>query len=244
MKAVILAAGRGERLGSVTEPDFINKCMLKLNGRHLIEYNLETASLAGAEEIIVVVGHRAEDIINTYGIRHDDLKIKYVFQEEQRGLVHAVEQTREALEGDDFMLLLGDEILLNPNPADMVRKFEDEDLFAVCGVVRVTDMEEIKKTYSVIYNPDNNAIYRLIEKPRNPINNIMGTGNCIFRNRIFDYIPYTPINYFRQEKELPDLVQCAIDDGQHVQLFFVGARYVNINTPDDILQAEKLIHEK
>ena len=68
----------------------------------------------------------------------------------------------------------------------------------------------------------------------------MGTGNCIFRNEIFDFIPYTPINYFRKEKELPDLIQCAIDDGKEVQMFFISAKYVNINTPEDIEIAEKM----
>lgn len=242
MKAVILAAGRGKRLETVTGANHVNKCMLKFKGKPLIEYSLETARLAGVDEIIVVVGHRAEDIINTYGISYSNLKIRYVFQEEQFGLVHAIEQTREAMKGDDFMLLLADEILIEPNPLDMIHKFNAENLFAMCGVIKIENKEEIKKTYSVIFNQDNNIIYRLIEKPRNPINNIMGTGNCLFRNGIFDYIPYTPINYFRGEKELPDLVQCAIDDGRNVQLFFIGAKYVNINTPDDIHHANHIFN--
>jgi dTDP-glucose pyrophosphorylase len=67
----------------------------------------------------------------------------------------------------------------------------------------------------------------------------MGTGNCIFKNKIFDYVPYTPINYMRKEKELPDLIQCTIDDGNPVKLFYINAKYVNINTPEDISIAEK-----
>ena len=67
----------------------------------------------------------------------------------------------------------------------------------------------------------------------------MGTGNCIFKNEIFDYIEYTPISYVRKEKELPDLIQCAVDDGNPVKLFFIGSKYFNINTADDIVIAEK-----
>jgi len=240
MKAVILAAGRGKRLAETTEPAHTNKCMLKFNGKHLIEYSLETAHLGNVDEMIVVVGHHAEDVINTYGIHYRNIKIRYVFQEDQNGLVHAMEQTIGALQGDDFMLLLADEILIDPRPIEMIRKFEQDNLFVICGVTKVKNSNEIKNTYSVIHNPEDNMIYRLIEKPRNPINDIMGTGNCIFKNAIFDYLPYTPINYFRQEKELPDLIQCAIDDGKPVQLFYIGARYVNINTPDDIRKAESV----
>ena len=216
--------------------------MLKFNGRYLIEYSLESARLSQVNEVIIVVGHCAEDIINTFGIQYADIKIRYVFQEEQKGLVNAIEQTREALDGDDFVLLLSDEILIDPKPMEMIRKFEEENLFAICGVSKVKEQDEIKKTYSVIHNPANQMIYRLIEKPRNPLNNIMGTGNCVFRNGIFEYIQYTPINYFRGEKELPDLIQCAIDDGKFVKLFFIGARYVNINTPEDIQKAESMLN--
>jgi len=237
MKAVILAAGRGKRLKEATEPT--NKSMLKFQGRHLIEYSLETARLSQVNEIIIVVGYRATDIVNQFGIQYENIKIRYVIQEQQKGLVNALEYTRKALNGDDFILLLADEILIHPNPMEMIETFQKEKLFVMCGVTQVEDRSQISKTYTVICNEDDNRIYRLIEKPRNPFNNIMGTGNCIFKNEIFDYVPYTPINYMRKEKELPDLIQCTIDDGNPVKLFYINAQYVNINTPEDISIAEK-----
>jgi len=94
MKAVILAAGRGKRLKEATEP--VNKSMLKFNGRHLIEYSLETARLSRVDEIIIVVGYRAEDIVNRFGIKYENIKVRYVIQEEQRGLVNALEYTQKA----------------------------------------------------------------------------------------------------------------------------------------------------
>ena len=54
MKALILAAGRGRRLGSQSGEH--NKCMLPMFGRPLIEYSLENAVRAGADEIVIVVG--------------------------------------------------------------------------------------------------------------------------------------------------------------------------------------------
>jgi NDP-sugar pyrophosphorylase family protein len=240
MKAIILAAGRGKRLKEKTEP--ANKSMLTFKGRHLIEYSLETARLSKVDEIIIVVGYRAADIVNKFGIQYANIKVRYVIQEEQKGLVNALEYTREALDGDDFILLLADEIMIHPNPWEMIETFKKENLFVMCGVTRVEDRSQISKTYTVICNEADNRIYRLIEKPRNPFNDIMGTGNCIFKNEIFDYIQYTPINYVRKEKELPDLIQCSIDDGNPVKLFFINAQYVNINTPEDISIAEKSIN--
>lgn len=238
MKALILAAGRGRRLGA-GNPDDGNKCMLRLFGRPLIQYSLENAVAAGVEEIVVVVGHRAEAIINEFGIDYAGTRLRYVIQDEPQGLVHAMETARSTIGGQDFMLFLADEILWRPHHPEMLKKFEEDALFVICGVVQEPAREEIRKTYALIEDDRDRRIYRLIEKPRNPPNTIRGTGNCIFRSEIFDYIPLTPINQNRKEKELPDLIQCAIDDGHPVKSFDIGDGYVNINTPEDIRIAER-----
>jgi len=237
MKALVLAAGRGSRLGAQTDEQ--TKCMLEFFGKPLIQYSLENAVRAGATRIIVVVGYCAEQIINRFGIAFDGVRIQYVIQHEAAGLVHALETSADAIGNENFMLFLADEILWAPKHAEMVAKFESEDLAVICGVVQEQDPAEIRKTYAVIEDDRDQRIYRLIEKPRNPPNNIRGTGNCIFRSSILDYIQLTPINQNRREKELPDLIQCAIDDGLRVKSFDIGKGYVNINTADDIAIAER-----
>jgi dTDP-glucose pyrophosphorylase len=214
--------------------------MLRLFGRPLIEYSLENAVRAGANEIVVVVSYRAEQIINAFGIGYGGVRVQYVLQEEPQGLVHAIECSEAAIGGEDFMLFLADEILWAPRHAEMVQKFERDALSVICGVVHEPDPDEIRKTYAVIEDDRDQRIYRLIEKPRNPPNSIRGTGNCIFRSGIFAYVPLVPINQNRQERELPDLIQCAIDDGLPVKSFDIGEGYVNINTPEDIAIAERV----
>ncbi|HLV02094.1 MAG TPA: sugar phosphate nucleotidyltransferase, partial [Acidobacteriota bacterium] len=139
-----------------------------------------------------------------------------------------------ALEGSDFFLFLADEVLINPRHREMVEAFQDPDVFALCGVVEVEDRSRISRTYAMIYNHQDRQIYRLIEKPRNPLNNTQGTGNCLFRNQILDYISLTPINQQRKEKELPDLIQCAVDDGKLVRAFEIGSWYANVNTLEEL----------
>jgi dTDP-glucose pyrophosphorylase len=236
MKALILAAGRGSRLGN--HPDDGNKCMLRMFGKPLVQYSLENAVRAGAEEIVIVVGFLAEAIINEFGIEFEGVRIRYVIQDDPRGLVHAMECARPSLDGADFMLFLADEILWQPNHAEMMRSFESDDAFVICGVVEEKRKSEIRKTYALIEDDRDRRVYRLIEKPRNPPNYIRGTGNCIFQGEILDYVELTPINQNRGEKELPDLIQCSIDDGHIVRAFDIGEGYVNINTPDDIAVAE------
>lgn len=238
MKVLILAGGRGKRLNKIS--DGVNKCMLNIFGKPLIEYSLDcVASLNEISEIIIVVGYRAEDIINTYGNNYRNKKIKYVIQWELKGLVDAIEWAEDAINGEDFMLMLGDEFMTKPKHKEMIDKFQKESLFGVCGVVRVDNIELIKKTYTINYSSDG-AILQLVEKPSRPFNNLMGTGNCIFRNKIFKYIDKTPINPNRQEKELPDLIQCAVNDSNAIKLFEICEKYININSPEELKEADSL----
>lgn len=236
MKALILAGGCGKRLESYSAGT--HKCMLKFAGKPLIEYSLDNGISIGPEEVIIVVGYLAEQIINEYGNAYKNVKIRYVIQKEQKGLVHAIETAIPAIGESDFMLFLADEILLQPNHTEMIKQYKSEKLFALCGVIIPKDLAAIRNTYA-IFQSESSRIFRLIEKPRKPINEYQGTGNIIFNNNILKYTDFTPINQSRNEKELPDFIQCAVDDGHIVKSFHLAADYININTVDDIMQAEK-----
>ena len=116
MKALILAAGRGKRFGVVSED--LNKCMLEVAGRPLIEYSLRAAAeLKPIERIVVVAGYRADEIIDRYGNAYEGKEIVYVRQGQQEGLVQAIECARPAIGKSDFMLMLGDELMLGGAPS-------------------------------------------------------------------------------------------------------------------------------
>lgn len=239
MKALVLAGGRGSRLNELSEE--LNKCMIRIGGRPVIEYSLDSAVKANIDEIIVVVGYRAEAIINAYGNNYKGKRLSYVIQWEQRGLVHAIECARQAIGCDDFMLFLGDEVMVNPRHTNMLAEFQSEKAFVLCGILKVKDLALIKRTYAITQD-ENSVIRRLVEKPKNPHNDLMGTGDCIFKNGIFDYIEDTPIHHERREKELPDLIQCAIDDGKLVKSYLICDYYANINSHDDIAYIEKMVN--
>jgi NDP-sugar pyrophosphorylase family protein len=234
--ALILAGGRGKRLGKFTE--CVNKCMIKVLNRPLIEYSLDEVSmLEEIKEIIIVVSYKAEDIINQYGNYYKGKRIKYVIQWEPKGVVDAIEWAKDTLAGRDFMLMLGDEFMFNPRHKEMIDRFYKEELFGICGVVKVEDLSLISKTYTV--EVDNEGfIKRLVEKPKVPFNNFMGTGNCIFKNEILNYISLTPVNPIRNEKELPDLIGCAVNDGKKIKIFPICEKYVNVNTLSELKEIE------
>ncbi len=67
MKAIILAAGRGTRLGKYTEN--IPKGLLKLSGKTILEMQIECYRNAGITDISIVKGYRGE-LINFRGVKY------------------------------------------------------------------------------------------------------------------------------------------------------------------------------
>jgi bifunctional UDP-N-acetylglucosamine pyrophosphorylase/glucosamine-1-phosphate N-acetyltransferase len=97
--AIILAAGKSTRMKSRRV-----KVLHEICGRSMLAYVLDAARSAGAERIVVVVGHDRESVMREFAHQED---IQWVHQQEQKGTGHAVQVCREALEdftGEVFVL--------------------------------------------------------------------------------------------------------------------------------------------
>ncbi len=105
--AVILAAGQGKRMQSP-----IAKVLHPVGGQPMIRHVVTAAREAGARPIVIVLGHRADDVRETFS--GDDADIEYAFQEEQLGTGHAAEVGLSRLEigAGHLFLLCGDAPLI------------------------------------------------------------------------------------------------------------------------------------
>jgi choline kinase len=72
MKAIIVAAGRGKRLG--TETDEIPKCMVKVGGRSILHWQLDALAAAGVDDVVIVRGYLGDRI----AAPASGLKIRFV----------------------------------------------------------------------------------------------------------------------------------------------------------------------
>lgn len=108
MDAMILAAGRGERLRPLT--DTTPKPLIDAGGRPLIAYHLDHLAAAGVTRVVINVAHLGERIVAALGDGHSyGLDIQYSREppgalETGGGIVHALPQLR----GDAFWVINGD----------------------------------------------------------------------------------------------------------------------------------------
>lgn len=107
MQAIILAAGQGSRLRPLT--DHRPKCLVKVQGKPILEYQLEALCAAGVRECVIVVGHLAAQVRNTIGSRFRNLSITYVENEiyDRTNNIYSLWLARTKIV-DDVLLLEGD----------------------------------------------------------------------------------------------------------------------------------------
>src|SRR2546426_11076261 len=131
MKAVILAAGEGARMGPFTSS--VPKVMSPVGNRPLLEYVVQALAENGVRDLIFVVGYRRERIQSHFQDgKSFGTHITYVTQTKQLGTAHAIWEARGHLE-DPFIVL---------NGSNMVDGRFVEDLLAAapkpCGAAPAT----------------------------------------------------------------------------------------------------------
>ncbi|HEU5055460.1 MAG TPA: phosphocholine cytidylyltransferase family protein [Kofleriaceae bacterium] len=107
MKGLILAAGRGSRLGRYNQTA---KCLLEVRGRRLIEYQLEACAEAGVAPVALVVGYCADDVREVVGIRAEYIQNP---RWESTNSLYSFLLAREWIDGP--VVVMNSDILFHPD---------------------------------------------------------------------------------------------------------------------------------
>ena len=110
MKGIILHGGHGTRLRPLTHTG--PKQLLKIANKPMSQYALEDLKNAGITEIAIIIGDvYPEKVKNYYGDgKSFGLDITYVYQDEPKGIAHAIGLCKEFVGNDKFVVYLGDTI--------------------------------------------------------------------------------------------------------------------------------------
>lgn len=133
-KVIILAAGEGTRMKSN-----ISKVMHKVCNRPLLDYVIDAAKSADAEEIIVVVGNNEQDVKEYFGD-----KVNYVKQEIGEGIPYgtgyAVKLAEDRIEdGDNVVVMFGDGPLIKSETIEEFMRGHNESGSAATVITAIFD---------------------------------------------------------------------------------------------------------
>jgi len=222
MKAVIMAGGKGTRLSSLLKD--IPKPMIQIEGKPVLEHQIENLKENGITEIILVIGHLGEVIENYFGDGSNwNVSICYYREETPLGTAGALFYIKKHLT-DDFILLFGD-VFVNVNFARMINFHSEKQ--AAATLFSHPNSHPYDSDILVV-NEENRVIdwmYKNLERKQSYAN-LVNAGVYIFSPKIFKYI---------EDGSKRDLEKNVITQSmQHGEVFaYRSTEYVkDIGTPE------------
>ena len=241
MIGIILAAGDGTRLKNSTGEDCC-KALKKINDTYLIEYALNNLVELGIDRACVVIGKQGELIKEAIGAEYKGLKISYVLQKQQKGLMNALVQAIDSLDKtEDILLQLADEIFVGLKTEDIKSAISEMSSDFYCGVTYDENPDKIKNNFSVV-SDENQVIEKCTEKPKTVINNIKGTGFCIFSAESVRALKLMYNESSNIPNDLCDYMNSLIAQGKKGTALVVAEKEFNINTLADVQEATAFLN--
>lgn len=114
MHAIILAAGRGNRLAEFN-PDGRPKCLLEFGGRSLLARQLDSLFRCGVSQATLVVGYEADLIIDHVGTLTSRPQVAFVYNPAfNKGSVLSLLAAHEVMSSGETVLVLDADVLFHP----------------------------------------------------------------------------------------------------------------------------------
>lgn len=224
MKAIILSAGRGERLKPLT--DSIPKVMVSINNKPVLQHNIEWLKKYGVTDFIVNL-HYLPEIIKNYfgsGIKFG-VNITYLYEKEILGTSGAIKNAERYLK-EPFLVVYGDNI----NTIDLYkfRRFHEEK--KGIGTIALHKREFVKNSGVVCFDKDR-RITEFVEKPKKDVGcEWVNAGLYLLEPEFIRHIPEAPTDFGR------DIFPKVLKRGQRLYgypMFFFEHVYW-LDTPEDL----------
>ena len=231
MKAVVLAAGKGERLMPLTETR--PKHLLPVGGAPLLEWSLRGLASVGIREVLLVTHYMEERIVDRFGDGSGlGLEISYMRQREMGGTADAFRMAEAFVGGEEFLGLYGDLFVAPECIKTLIRAHRKRET-TLCAV----PVEEPSQTGVLVLNGD--IVTDIVEKPApgEEPSNLGNAGIYIFTPEILPFIRKTSLSS-RGEYEVTDSIKAMIGSGSSVRAVTLPKEgWLDVGLPWNLLDA-------
>ena len=235
MKALLTAGGHGIRLRPITHTQ--NKHLIPVANKPMLFYGLEAVAATGIREVGVIVGDTEQEIREAVGDGSPwGLEVTYIRQDAPLGLAHVVLTAREFLDGEPFLMHLGDN-LVREGLERFVRTFDERRPDAQIFLVKVADPSRFG--VAVL---EGERVVRLAEKPAEHLSDYALAGVYVFTPVIFEATTALEPSD-RGELEITDAIQYLVDHGYEVRAERITGWWKDTGRPEDLLEANRFALE-
>jgi glucose-1-phosphate thymidylyltransferase len=237
---IILAGGTGSRLAPLTS--VVNKHLLDLNGKFIIDYPIDTLKQLGCQDVTVILGGNHFSQVVGYlgdGSRYG-MNFNYVYQPEPKGIAHAISLCERFVRDDvDFSVILGDNVFEkaprwnNPNWKTHPR-----------AQIMLANHPSLTR-FGVASIDDNNKIVKIEEKPKSldpQFTNMAISGCYLFTPVFFEYFKELKPSA-RGEYEITDIIRKYLEaDNLHYSM--VNGLWSDAGTHESISYVNHFFYQK
>lgn len=240
--AVILAAGKSTRMQSE-----LPKVLHPVLGRSMIEYVLDAARAANCEKLVVIVGHKADEVKAALA-HHSD--IEFALQSEQKGTGHAVMMSAENLADHDgpVLVLAGDTPLLKGSSLSKLLDLQKENQ-AACVVG--TAITEANHGLGRIVRDSSGQFLRIVEQkdatPEEAAIEEINTGCFAFDgHQLFSALQQLKPDNSQAEYYLTDCAEILLKAGQTVLAdpVFDIQEAMGVNTQEQLAEVAEILQRE
>jgi NDP-sugar pyrophosphorylase family protein len=227
-QAVVLAAGKGTRMGNLTHD--IPKPMLSIQGRPMLEHILEGLASVGIQGFLIVVGSRHEIIEEHF--RNWPLPIEFRVQEPVNGTGSAARLAKDFTRCEPFLLTYADILC---DPAEYARCGEILNQHpGAAGVLAVKAVDDPWQGAAVY--EEQGRVREIIEKPPKgrSTTNWNSAGIYAFRPVLFDYLDRLQPSP-RGEYELTSALHMMLEDGLELRISPIEGEWHDVGRPEDLI---------
>ncbi len=238
--AVVLAAGKGTRMGAADRP----KVMYPALGKPIVEYLIQSVKDAGVSDVVLVVGFMQEQVRDYFKDQ-----VQYVEQFVQKGTGHAVMMAKDLLKGKSHAVIVsyGDMPLYKTETIKkLIEKFNIEK--PTIAMVTVDLQDPSFWGYSrVIRDEGGNIIATVENKDCTEEQLLIKESNPSFyifdADWLWDNLGRIGTNNVQKEYYLPDLISIAASQGKKISSIKTETEdeVLGVNTPEQLKKVEGIL---
>lgn len=262
-KAIIPVAGWGSRRLPITKS--IEKCMLPIGNRPIVDYVVQDCLQAGITDLIFVVSERSQQLQDYYGdneqlnryLQAEDKEsmldmvapikanVHFVLQNEndKYGTAASVFLAADYIdEGESAVVLMGDDFIYNSDGSSEVERLIKATPSGSCGLLAAKVETSDVSRYGVIEMDEFDNYRQIVEKPsqEEAPSNLINISKYILTKELIDAcgeIPMSP----RGEYELPDVINNHVAAGGVVKVVPAEGEYLDGGSLDGWLHANQVV---
>ena len=242
LEAVILAAGKGTRMGSD-----LPKVLHPVGGRAMVQWVVDACEAVGVRRTVVIVGHEAQMVRRELGARRN---IHFVEQTQQLGTGHAVRQAESLYKGvdADALVLCGDGPLIRPQT---LTKLLETHRTERASATLATAVLENQRGYGRIIRDGAGRFQRIVEEKeasesQKAIREVNPSYYCFRSPDLFAVLSRVTNANAKGEYYLTDVPELLLKE--HKTVAVVNAvppeDVLSINTPEELAEVDGVMRAR